>query len=300
MAIPTQERFVLRNSAGTFISLSGPIYVLDHAGLGLVKPERAARSGPYQHGQTLANARLGPRTITLKLAIQADTEADVWVASQALEQIFNQLDAAIFLDVTRPDTETRRLRVAHGDGWTLPRKASDVYNQIPDVLQLVADDPIAYVNEWRVITLGVGVGGTGTPVPTLVPMSVGASAIDETKTETYRGTWFSLPIVRFTGPLVDPVLENLTTEEKLDLTSVTLSGGEWIEIDCRYGYKTAVDESGNNRLEDLTTDSDLATFHLAPADEATNGVNEFRATATGATSGSRITIRYLQFYQGVL
>lgn len=300
MAVPSQETFMLRNSAGRKISLSGPaVYVIEHDGLGEPETREAIEQGPYQDGQTLTGEQLERRVITLKLLISADEEL-LEAHTDEFHKMFNQLGRSYWLDVTRKDGEVRRLDVRRKAGLSLPRKAGDPYGQLIDVIQLVADDPIAYNTDIQLVVFALGGGGTGTPVPTLIPMSVGASAIDMTLPITYAGTWRAFPIIRFYGPLTDPILTNVTTGEKLSFSGVTIADGDWYEVDCRYGYKTVVDDGGNNKLADLATDSDLATFHIAPEDEAVGGINEFHLTATSVNMNSKVNVQYQNRYLGVL
>ena len=295
-----QETITLRNAAGTSVVLAGPIYVTAHQGLGAVKPMRSRQKGPYQHGYTLTSASLGDRAVTLKLRIISDDDAAVAAQARTLVQLLNNLIAPLYLDVTTADGLTRRLDVYYTDGLSLPHDAKDSYGDMPDVVQFVADTPIAYDPEMVSVTFALGGGGTGTPIPTLIPTSIGASVLDAYKTVTYAGTWAAFPIIRITGPIDDCVITNVTTGEKLDFTGFDLAAGEWLEVDCRYGYKTITEDDGDNHLGDLTTDSDLATFHIAPADEAVGGINDFHVTGDNITGATLITLAYFPQYLSAL
>jgi hypothetical protein len=148
-------------------------------------------------------------------------------------------------------------------------------------------------------TLALGGGGTGMPVPLLVPVTVGASTISESRTILYTGSWRALPVIRITGPITDCCITNSSTGDKLDLTGVTIGEGDWYEIDLRYGRKTVVDAAGANRIADLTEDSDLATWHLAADDEVPDGVNAITVTGSGLDAGTKIDITYQPRYTGI-
>lgn len=112
-------------------------------------------------------------------------------------------------------------------------------------------------------------------------------------TATVSGSWEDYPVITLTGPMNDPVVENMATSETLDFTGSTISAGQVYEIDLRYGYKT-VKVGGSSIINKLSNDSDLATFHLTP------GMNALRVTHTGGTSAaSGVVVAYYDRYLGL-
>lgn len=99
------------------------------------------------------------------------------------------------------------------------------------------------------------------------------------------------PVIEFTGPIADPKLTNISTGEKLDFTGATIDAGEIYTVDTRYGRKTVTDNLGANQIALLTSDSDLATFHLMP------GTNLLTLSGSDTTAASGVNIagydRYL-------
>ncbi len=95
------------------------------------------------------------------------------------------------------------------------------------------------------------------------------------------------------------MLENETTGEKLDFTGTTVAAGHYYDIDCRYGRKSVKDEAGTNEIADLTSDSDLATFHLAAEPEAGGGVNSLRLTGSAVTTATKVELTYDTRYLGI-
>jgi len=80
------------------------------------------------------------------------------------------------------------------------------------------------------------------------------------------------------------MIRNMTTGEKLEL-SYTVPAGESVIIDTRYGHKTVQSNSGVNLISYLSSDSDLATFHIAADPEAADGVNVLFASGLEAVFG---------------
>jgi hypothetical protein len=292
--------FTLRNVAGDSYAFSGPSYVMEHDGLGLVKPRRAVRSGPQQHGQSLSQALLEPRVVSLKLHLQCSSETQLGIERDMISKMLSQVNTPIYLDVGLPDGTTRRLDVHYYDGMTSPRTAGDPDYSATDVLQLIADDPIAYDPTPYVLRFDITGGGSAFLIPTPVPVLIGAAEINENFIVHYYGTWASYPIIRVTGPIDDLVIYNDSTNEKLDFTGTDISDGEYLEIDLRYGYKTVTDNLAADRTDALTIDSDLATFHLAPHPEVDSGSNDMRVTGDNITGATMVTITYYVRYWSVL
>lgn len=295
-----QETFLLTNSRGDTLNLSsGGIYVMEHDGLGMPRPVRAARAGPYQHGQSLLSARLDARAVTMKLLVQGATESEMWGYLASLQAMLTQIDAAIYLDATLPDGTLKRLEVMYNDGLGGARKSDDLYFTTEQVVQLIADDPILYSPTVVALTFSLG-GGAGTfAVPTPVPTAVGASTIDVSQAITYLGTWPSYPLIRLTGPITNAIVRNVSTSEKLDFTGTTIAGGDYYDIDCRYGHKTVLDAAGASKIDKLTTDSDLATFHIERHPAVANGINSLQITGSGINAATKIDLTYWVRYIGL-
>lgn len=291
-----QVWFRFANAEGDIIELRGPLWVTGHDGLGLVPSRAFTEAGPQQHGQTLAAAYLQPRVVTLQLHAQTATEPALQVQRDAIALMFNRPHVEIYLDTMMPSGTARRLDCRHLNGYTTPRTARTPYFTQTDVLQLIADDPILYDVDLIVEEFGLGpyyAGSGGMYVPTEVPTFIGSGNIIETRAITYSGTWLEYPIIRFNGPCQNPRIENVTTGEVLGfLEGIEVNANDWLEVDTRYGFKTVSDSGGNSRIDELTEDSDLATFHIAAHPEALEGVNEILASCTDATVDTGILLQF--------
>lgn len=99
---------------------------------------------------------------------------------------------------------------------------------------------------------------------------------------------------------MDPVIIHEQTGHKLDFTDVTLGSGEWYEIDTRWDYLTVVDDNGDNQIDTLSDDSDLAEFAIYHAMEVGGGgANTFSVTGTGVDAATDVEIIYYTRYLGV-
>lgn len=303
------ETFTLTNVRGDsleFSSASG-IYVLQHDGLGMPPVQRVTQEGPYQHGATQLNARLQPRVISLSIAALVGDYA-TWGNRSLLLDMLNDIEHELYLDVDLDfdhpfyANQSYRMNVRYLDSLTMPRAGQhDGFDRY--VLQLIAHDPTWYNPEAKIVTMSVTTGGEGLEIPMEIPMGLGGSVVDVTDTASYPGTWLSYPIVRITGPIEDAVLtvvaDDAGNTEKLDFTGVTIAGSDYYEVDCRYGYKTVLDKAGTNKIADLTSDSDLATFAIRPHPYLQDGINTFHLTGTSGTAATACTISYYNRYIGI-
>jgi hypothetical protein len=304
----TGEILTLRNFRGdSLVFGTSSIHLLAHDGLGMAPVQRVTQEGPFQHGATQVNARLVPRVITLSLAIARDDNWNTdWLYRNALTDMLNDIEHELYLDVTLPTffltAVTVRMNVHYLDSLTMPR-AGDHDGFDRSVLQLIAHDPVWYDPNPEVVALDVTAGGEGLTVDMEIPFGLGGADVDLTDTITYPGTWASYPIVKITGPVENPVITVVSdadgNTEKLDFTGVTIGAGHYYEIDCRYGYKTVVDDTGANKITELTSDSDLATFAIRPHPYLEDGINTFTFTGTSATNATACTITYYNRYIGI-
>ena len=161
-------------------------------------------------------------------------------------------------------------------------------------------DPTFYDPSIMSQDFGLGGGANSFDVPMPVPHDVGDSSLDETVAITYTGNWQSYPEIRITGPITDPIVTNQSTSDVLDFTGISISAGKYYDIDCRYGNKTVIDDAGVNKIADLTTASDLATFHIAPDSLAVpGGTNSIRVQGSGVTTATSVNLKYYVRYLGI-
>ena len=262
-------------------------------GFGMPPLHRLTERGPLQHGVTDRGFRLDPRVVQLVIPMLADWDSHYTRRAQLLDVLNPVYNQVIHLRFTLPDGSIRQLD-CHAAKGPLFATADQIAGgaSMRAGFALTVPDPAWYDPE-RLSLVFAGVGGSGFVIPMLVPVTFGTSVFDFGQTLDYPGDWLEYPEIEITGPLDDLVIDNLTTGETLDFTGLALAAGALRIVDLRYGYKTVVDGSGVNKLADLTSDSDLATWHLEP------GENAIQAAGDNATAASRVVIRYYLRYLGV-
>ncbi len=286
------------------LSDRNPLDVISVSGIGPAPVRLLEERTAQQHGSTINGGRLDPRTINMALVISTDTRAEADTARQMLQGWLTLLPGALTLACTRDDGAERLI-----DCWVAGMVDTPVeedqrawgYQKL--AVQLRAPDPTWYdalVEYWGILG-GAASGQRGFAIPLTVDWAqVTQTYIDARATLAYHGTWYEYPVITLYGPGTGWTLTNETTGEVLDFPTLTLTGGEWLEIDLRYGRKTITDDAGLNQIWELSTGSDLATWHLAPAPVAENGDNQVRLeVASGATDATGVRLAYYNRFVGL-
>ena len=232
-------------------------------GFGLSPLHEITERGPLQDGETMRDLRLDPRVLRVLLGLPGSSWDDMVARRETLLALFRPRRAASHTLVWYDGSNEWLILGSPRGGLVMPSADQEGFYQRV-VLSLYCPDPTFYKAEQTAEAFGVGLsGGTGFTVPMSVPLGIGASSIDETRGIVNSGTWETFPVITIDGPVTSCVIENETTGEKLDFTGIAIGSTGQRIIDCAYGVKSVVDESGTNKVSDLSDDSDLATFHLA-------------------------------------
>jgi hypothetical protein len=274
---------------------------LNNDGFGMSPLHRITERGPMQHGDTDRDYRLDPRQVQLITLIMGTSEADYYDKREELLRYLSPL-AVTKLRVTQGDGTIRQLDTycVSGPYYSTRDAFRSQYHRAGFTLK--ANDPTWYDPAGAGVTFDLGGGdGSGLHIPFEIPFEVGTATLDVDKTIDYPGTWHSFPhLIRITGPITNPVITNVTTDEVIDFTGITIAAGDYYDLDLRYGYKTAVDDTGASVLDELTADSDLATWHIEAASNAsTSKINVINVSGTVVTSATSVAISYFVRYLGI-
>ncbi len=129
-------------------------------------------------------------------------------------------------------------------------------------------------------------------------LTFNASFINLTQNINYLGTWRTYPTITIRGPVQNPRIDNLTTGEKIELEHF-VDAARTVTITLTPETKTIEDDLGTNLLGRVTSDSDLATFHIAPEPEAPNGVNQILFQGGSTSLATLFTLTYQTRYFGI-
>ncbi len=287
--------------AGTTYDLNDPTYgiiCLGDDGFGAPGVSRLSQRSPMQHGTTDVGFFLTDRRLNLAFVIDAASQAALFAGRARLLKIFTPDDEPFTIKLTQDGGAVRCID-CHLIDELLFGITDRAYLTQRAVAALYAPDPVWYDPAQASQVFALGGGGGVFAVPLAVPVAVGASTIDQTTIVPYAGSWRSEPIIRIVGPITGAVITNLATDEKLDFTGTTIAAGDYYEIDTRFGYKTVKDAAGANKISKLTSDSNLATFHLEPDPKAADGENGIRVAGTSANAATSVTLYWFSRYMGI-
>lgn len=295
---------LIRDSVTLELSDRAPFDVVSADGLGLGPVRRLTERVPFQVGVRDVGHRFDARLLNFVIVSNSDSKAD---ADAARDGLFWQLrpgDDAITLQCTRDDSELRQLSVHAVNVVDAADNESDRIGAFQRyALQLMAAFPF-----WQHPTPGYWLvlgatdpesGGTdpnqtaGYEVPTEVPsITVESSGLDYVFPVEYAGTADTYPLITIYGPASGVVIENATIAAFLSLPALTIADGEYVEIDLSFDAKTVFADNGDNKIAELSTDSDIVSWRLVPG---TNNVRFTVGSAATANTGLKVvyTINYV-------
>lgn len=286
---------------GITYSLSDGTYCqhLGHDGVGMMPSHRLRQRGPMQHGETDLGFRGDPRLIQLALLIEGTSMSNYWTRRRALMNLFKPTDDALKLRFTLDNGDVRQLDCWYAGDMSLGSQEKMRYTHAVGVT-LSAADPAFYNPTGMTVVFALGGGSAAFEIPMAIPLNIGVSTMDQTVTIDYDGDWLAYPYrIRITGPITDAIITNLATDERLDFDSITIGAGHYYDIDCRYAYKTVVDDGDVNKIADLTEDSDLVTWHLAADPEVADGLNGIQVTGSSVTAATEVHVQWFDTFVGI-
>ena len=289
-------------------------FVMSFSGMGTPDIQYITQRGPNQDGETLRDFHLTPRMVQL-LERQQFVDRDAWWAGRAtiLDELRpNRQSTATgvatgILRMVKSDGSIRDLNVLIESGPRFEARNVNEWDEwsFEEVLRFIAFDPL-FFDPARVDFALPFVLDLNLVFPITFPITFGSGLIDVSLDLDYTGTWASLPTIVIVGPLENPIIDNVTTGETLDLRH-DVGPGETVTIDLAFGQKTITNNLGANLLGSLSTDSDLGTWHIAPTPEAPQVVGQPRPTArnvirlrgSNPTGSTSVQVRYFTRYFGI-
>lgn len=234
------------------------VAVVESDGFDDLPPVRAADlSKSNAHGSFAGLDLLGERTMTLTLALLSGDR----VAYDALVQ---RVVVAFSVQATE-------LPLLCGDGgdrliWcrprkvTLPRKREHHGAIIPDgMVELAAVDPRIYAATPSPLTTGLSATSGGMTFNATFPLGFGSAGVGGAITATNAGAFPTDWVATIAGPVVNPVLDNLTTGQSIAL-AITLNSGDSLVLSSL--PKTIILNATASRISTLQPGS--AWWTLAP------------------------------------
>ena len=289
---------------------TGDKFLVSETGEGMPPIGYITQRGPFQHGETVFDYRLEPRIIQLIHRRNACSRQEYWENRATLLDMLrpNRHATGAFatgaLYKTLTDGSQRAIDVMIEQGPMFQPSDPKKWDEwsITETLRFIAHDPTWFDPD---INTEIWVLNPDTVNQLLFPFTFDGTdmafrqyTMSDDHIITYTGTWLSYPNIVITGPLIRPRIQNLSTDELIDL-DYTVESGEVVTIDLSYGNKSVESDIHDNITGAVQSTSDLATFHIAPAPEVADGANTINVAGGGATGTTDVRLTYYTRYIGI-
>ncbi|MFF4409795.1 phage distal tail protein [Streptomyces sp. NPDC001404] len=161
-----------------------------------------------------------------------------------------------------------------------------IHGWVPLDIEFLAADPLFHADTVQSTTIPLGrVSGGGFTAPVVAPVVVnpGPAAATRPGRITNEGTAPAWPVLRITGPCANARITHVETGRTLQVNA-TIAAGEWIEIDTRPTWRSALRSNGGHAQ--LTPASRIDLFALP------SGSSEIRWSATDPTNTCRLAVSW--------
>lgn len=275
---------------------SGSRSVLSDEGSGLPPIDYITQRGPFQHGESITDYFLRPRVVQYLIRQNFCSRQAAYDGRTSLLNAIRPNRAGGPTGTLRhilPGGSTRDLTVAPLEGPKFEPRQLDRYDEwsIQEVMRFIAHNPVYYNPVQKSSVFGPQTGQLTFPIT----FSIIFGGFDFTNVINYLGNWQEYPTFEIPGP-AGPYIEinNLTTDEKIVLSGYYVPSGQTLMIAIAYGSQSIYLASTptTSLLQYVTSDSDLASFHLEP------GNNSIQVILRGAGALSS-TMRYYERFIGV-
>ncbi len=273
---------------------------LAYIGYGAPPLEYQTQRGYKQHGETVLDYLLGPRSVTIDLWQKpACDRATYWRNRAALHELLRpNRGGPLELTLAIPDGTKRSILLYVDPGAKFDTPQTDDNNwEINETLDAIAFDPIWY-NSSQTVQAVAADSSQNLIFPITFPIMFGPGGVVYTSTITYTGSWRSYPTLIITGPYTSVTITNETTGAVIRLI-IPIVAGQSRTIDLTPGQLSIVDQDGVSQFGDLSSDSDLVDFAIEPTPTAPGGVNTIVAQIVDATPASAFTIEYSERYYAI-
>lgn len=287
-------------------------FVMLYEGDGLPPMDFGTTSGPYQHGMTVTEVRLQPRTIDMVIRQNGCDRDAYW----ALRSVVDGILRPNRTDMNNPTSGVMRRILSNGNirdldcfvtkGPLYHGAGSNGWDEfsISETLRFTGYNPILYdpellvasVNDFSVTPSSV----TNLIFPFTFPFVFGTvyTTVDKTLSVQYLGNWEEYPKIIITGPATDLAIVHDQLGDRISFEGWEIPAGTVVTLDLTYAHKTAIDNFGVSWLGKISDDSTLGSFRIEADPIVPNGLNTFTVTSILGSSATNIEFDYKSRYVG--
>ena len=263
------------------------ILLVDHLGLDGLMSQRWEESTPLAVGVTDTGRKVGARTATIQLGLEADTNRELETLRRRLQAILAPTAELFTVSVTGLDGKVRIGRAS----CTRP-PLLDSRRRLQTIMdtrfQLRFPDPLFYGPRQYLVTVqGEAAPPDGFTIPLPIPFDIGGLSWGGEATVTYDGTWPARPTVRVTGPISSFTISNETTGGfvRFAATYSLPAGSTWhFRPDAARTFELeAADGTKSNGIHTIDTASNLTDWPLQRGSNVISIAGSNQADTTGVT-----------------
>jgi hypothetical protein len=280
---------------------------LGDAGWGLPAIERITNRGALQNGDTDIDNRFDARTVTLGFFVECNNPIDHLRYREAISNVFIVSNQRGTLTVTYSSTTagittstSRALDVFVSGGIDFGGMDYQDYN-LDFTVKLRSDTGVWRDTTQNVVLISQEIAGTPTPIPLLIPWTLGGAGLNKTTTVNNVGQTAVYPVITIqSGSVGITNLSIINSSTGKQLVFPILNANTTYVIDLGYGKKTIISTSGTNAISLLSaSQSNLATWGLVPRQVVLNGANAITCNSSSASTDSSISIAYYTNYLSI-
>lgn len=287
-------------------------FVTLYEGDGIPNIDFGTTSGPYQHGQTVTEARLLPRTIDMVIYQKGCDRDAYWALRSFLDDILRPNRT----DMNNPSPGVLRRILSNGavrdldcfvskgpiyrfngaDGWA--------QNSIAETLRFTAFNPILYdpvtqiqnIADFSISPSSV----TNLIFPFTFPFVFGTTytTVEKLLSFAYAGNWEEYPKILITGPATDLRIVHQSLGDSISFEGYEIPVGTTVTLDLTYAHKTAVDNFGVSWLGKISDDSTLGSFRLDCNPIVPGSNNTFVVSCLLGSADTSVEMQYKNRYIG--
>lgn len=274
------------------------------SGFGLPPISRITKRGTQQNGDTNVDYRIEPRILSVYLFVECFNYVDYLRICEKIGLIFRIGNDAGVLTVTYSSTSggittsySRSIDCYVDGGLEFSEQDYQDYNISTSVV-FRASDPMWYDSTPVVVSISQSIRGTSTPIPFLVPMTMGGASLNKSTDITYVGSAIEYPIITIVAGSSDLTglnITNLSTGKTLQFS--TLTANRTYIVDLSYGIKTITDDLGFNCIGLMSASSNLNTWGIDP--NTSGGINTISVSSSTANIASVLTLTFYNRYTSI-
>jgi len=228
---------------------------LGDGGWGLPSIERITNRGALQNGDSDIDNRFDARTVTLGLVVECDNNTDHLRYRELIGNIFIVSNQRGTLTVAYSSTiggvttsSSRSLDCFVSGGVDFGGTSYTDYN-INFTVRLRSDNGVWYDTTQNVVLISQDISGTPTPIPLLIPWTLGGAGLNKDTAIVNTGQVATYPIITIIAG--DTGITNLSIYNAVtgkNIAFPVLYANTTYTIDLSYGKKTIIDSNGTNAI----------------------------------------------------